>query len=686
MQNSPALKQRRRRGAVPPRPLRGILPWTCLVVGLSWLGAAFGCSSGGTTNPAAQTKKVVVLGFDGMDPELLERWMQQGKLPHFAALAARGGMRRLSTSIPPQSPVAWSNLITGLDPGGHGVFDFIHRDPQTLLPYLSTSRVEPPSWTLRLGGWVLPLSRGQVSLLRKGKAFWEILGEHEVPSLVFRAPANFPPVAPKGRAFAGMGTPDMLGTYGTFFFYTDEPPYNADEIAGGRVYRVEVKNSKVAAQLVGPPNTFRKDQPAASVDFTVWLDPVEPVAKIVVQDDELLLQEGEWSEWVQVEFELIPYVQSVTGICRFYLKQVRPVFELYVSPINIDPSAPALPLSAPESYAREVWEEVGFFHTLGIAEDTKALTGGVLDDEEYLAQARTVFDEQREIFAWEWKRFQAGLFFFYFSSLDQNAHMFWRAMDARHPAYEPELGAKYSSVLEDYYREMDRVLGTVMEKVDADTTLLVLSDHGFAPYYWSFNLNNWLLDNGYLVLRDEAAGRDANLFTSVDWSRTRAYGLGLNGLYLNLRGREQKGIVEPGPEAEALLNELVGKLLGLKDPGTGLAPITRVDKAREVYTGPYLDEAPNLIVGYNRGYRAGWKTVLGQFSWEVLEENLEAWSGDHCIDSRLVPGVLLSNKRISAAAPALTDLAPTVLQEFGIEKPGNMVGVSVFSPGGQSAD
>lgn len=412
--------------------------WWVIALLVGALAASSSSFRRARAQPPAQAHKVVALGIDGMDPDLLRRFMEEGKLPHFATLAKMGDFRPLTTSIPPQSPVAWSNLITGLNPGEHGIFDFIHRDPATLLPYLSTSKIEAPERTLSVGSWVLPLSSGKARLLRHGKAFWEFLAERDIPATIFRIPANFPPVKSKARTFAGMGTPDMLGTYGTFSFYTDDPPYNADEIAGGRVYPVRVENSQVSAQLVGPPNTFKKGQPPATIDFTVWVDPVEAVAKITLQEREILLRVGEWSDWVPVKFELIPYLASVTGICRFYLKQTQPQFELYVSPINIDPSDPALPLSTPESYSRELWEEVGYFHTLGIAEDTKALSSGVLDEGEYLAQARVVLAEQLKIFEVEWRKFRSGFFFFYFSSLDQNTHMFWRALDEHHPAYDPE--------------------------------------------------------------------------------------------------------------------------------------------------------------------------------------------------------------------------------------------------------
>jgi predicted AlkP superfamily phosphohydrolase/phosphomutase len=641
---------------------------------------AFGFMMAGCVRPRGEARghKVIVLGIDGLDPQLLHRYMQDGRMPNFQRLEHDGSFRELRTSIPPQSPVAWSNVITGMNPGGHGIFDFIQRDPNTMLPEFSMARVESPAHTLSLGDWVIPLSSGKATLLRRGKAFWQILDEHGIPATVLHIPANFPPAESRSRTLAGMGTPDMQGTYGIFSFYTDDPLDGEGERSGGRVYPVEVQDHRVSAKLFGPPNTFRKGAPQVAVDFTVWVDPTQPVAKIIIQDQEILLREGEWSNWVQLKFSLIPWLESATGICRMYMKQLTPFFKLYISPVNIDPSQPALPLSTPTNYAHELWKQVGFYYTQGIAEDTKALSDGVLTDGEYLEQARLVLAEQLKFFDLELARLQAGLLFAYFSSLDQNSHMFWRAFNKNSPAYDPEVAAKYSGTLEWFYEQMDQMLGKALAKVDGNTTLIVMSDHGFAPYNRSFNLNTWLLDNGYIALKPQPRTRLGDLFTDVDWSRTRAYGLGLNGLYLNLRGRERWGTVSPGAEAEALQNEIRDRLLALRDPPTGLAPITRIDKAEDVYSGDRVRDAPDLVVGYNRGFRAGWKTDLGEFTFEVLEPNRELWSGDHCIDYTLVPGVLLSNKRIAMQTPALTDIAPTLLAEYGIAKPKNMVGQSVF--------
>jgi len=601
-------------------------------------------------------------------------------MPNFATLAQRGSFKRLTSSIPPQSPVAWSNMITGMNAGGHGLFDFIHRDPKTLALYFSASRVEAPKHSIHLGSWVIPLGSGSAEQLRHGKAFWEILDDHGIPNSVFRIPANFPPVPAKGETLSGMGTPDLRGTYGTFSFYTDDPTTVSGAVEGGQVIPVQVENSQVTANLIGPDNTFRKGSPAATEPFSVAVDPLESVARIAVQDHELVLREGEWSDWVKIEFQLIPFFGNVKGMCRFYLKQAHPRFQLYVSPINIDPADPALPISTPSSYSRFLSEEVGEFYTQGIAEDTKARSNGVLDDKEFLEQSRTVLAEHRRIFDLQFPKFQKGVFFFYFSSLDLNSHMLWRLIDPEHPAYDEALASQYGSALQEFYQQMDQVLGEVLPKLDEHTTLLVLSDHGFAPYRRSFNLNTWLLNNGYLSLKSDANPDNNEPLANVDWSKTRAYGLGLNGLYLNMHARERAGIVTPGVEADSLLKEIKEKLLAVRDPKNNLPVITRVDFAADAYQGPYVHDGPDALVGYNRGYRAGWKTILGAFPPEVLEDNTNAWSGDHCMDYTLVPGVLLSNRNIAAETPALTDIAPTILAELGIAKQKNMMGQSVFHP------
>jgi predicted AlkP superfamily phosphohydrolase/phosphomutase len=624
---------------------------------------------------------MIILGIDGMDPQLLHRFMREGRMPNFAKLEAQGDFRPLTTSIPPQSPVAWSNLITGMNAGGHAIFDFIHRDPKTISLYFSASRVEGPKHSIHLGRWAVPLGGGSAEQLRKGVAFWQILDQHGIPNSVFRIPSNFPPVPAKGRTLSGMGTPDLRGTYGTFSFYTDDPTATPGAVEGGQVIPVQVENSRIITKLIGPDNPFRKGNPATTEKFSFAIDPLESVAKVTVQDHEFVLQEGEWSDWIPIEFQLMPFFGNVKGMCRFYLKQAHPRFQLYVSPINIDPRNPALPISTPYNYSHLLTDDAGEFHTQGIAEDTKALSDGVLDDNEYLQQARTVLAEHRRIFDAEFSKFKEGVFFFYFSSLDLNSHMFWRLMDPQHPEYDPTLADQNGSAIADFYQQMDQVLGEVLPRLSDRTTLLVLSDHGFAPYYRSFNLNTWLLNKGFIKLKNGPLSNSSEAFANVDWTRTRAYGLGLNGLYLNLRGRESNGIVDPGAQADNLMAELRTRLLAVQDPQLKQHVITRVDLASDAYQGPYARSGPDMLVGYNRGYRAGWQTILGSFPADELEDNSNPWSGDHCMDYTLVPGVLLSNRKIRSHAPALTDIAPTILEEFGIAKAQGMIGHSVFQPG-----
>ncbi len=623
------------------------------------------------------SKKVLILGFDGLDARLMRLWMEEGKLPNFQRLASRGDFRSLQTSIPPQSPVAWSNFITGTDPGGHGIFDFVHRDPSHYIPEFSASRTEEAKKNIRLGKLVLPISGGEVELLRKGKAFWQILEEYDIPATVFKIPSNYPPAPTKQRTISGMGTPDIRGSYGFFSYYTTESKEIKEDVGGGEIFKVDVIENKIEARLPGPTNTFKKDRPKSFIDFKVYIDPISSVAKVKIQDQEFILKEGEWSSWKRVHFNMIP-TQSVSGICMFYLKQVRPEFKLYVSPVNIDPAKPALPISTPEKYAQELEKRFGPFFTKGLPADTSALDNDVLDDGEFLEQDDFVLEESEAQFDYELSRFSSGLLFYYFSSTDQRQHMFWRLIDKEHPGYDPDLASKYGKTIENIYIEMDRMLAKAMEKVDKDTQLIVMSDHGFSPFRRSFNLNTWLLENGYHGLKNRWKQTQESLFLNTDWSRTKAYGLGLNGLYINQKGREGEGIVEPGAEKEALVREIAQKLENFKDPKNGERPVLRAYVAKDVFSGPYVEQAPDIIVGYNYGYRISSSSSLGGMPKEIIEDNRAKWSGDHCMAPETIPGILFTNFKVESESPALYDLTPTVLQVFGIEKPKEMRGKPIF--------
>ena len=651
------------------------------------LGAA-GCG-GGTGG-----KKVIVLGIDGLDHGMLEAFIAEGRLPNFARLAREGDFSPLQTTMPPLSPVAWATFITGMDPGGHGVFDFIQRDPDTMELVEPFYVIGPEGLSLNLGSWVLPLTGGDLALYRGGQAWWELLDAAGIETTVFRIPVNFPPVETGGRSFAGMGTPDILGGPGTYSFFTDYPPDDIGRERSGMVEIVEVVNGRVEAQLHGPPNALRRlptnagdvgasgeveyEYPDLMADFEVLIDPDAPVAKIVVQDTELVLNEGEWSDWVSVDFELIPYVMSISAIGRFYLQEVRPDFKLYVTPLQINPGDPANPLSNPESWSAELHDVLGPFYTQMLPEDSKAFSEGIFTGREFWEQSRFVYGERRRALDYFLDTFEEGLLFFYFSSVDQGSHMLYHYGDSEHPMYEQD--ELLRNGIRMLYEEMDEALGDVLETVDDDTTLIVMSDHGFSPFYWGVNLNTWLLEQGYLSLKEPSQRGRFPMLVNVDWSRTRAYAFGMAGVYVNLRGREREGIVEPGAAYEQLLDDLERHLLAMVDERTGANPISLVYQTAERFAGPYLDLGPDIIVGYSRGYRYSWESPLGQLSAEVIVDNDDPWSGDHTNDYRIVPGVLLTNQRITLDEPALHDLTVTVLDEFGVAPPPEMIGEDTIAP------
>jgi predicted AlkP superfamily phosphohydrolase/phosphomutase len=586
---------------------------------------------------------VIVMGVDGMDPGFVERhWAD---LPNLAALRDRGSFARLATTTPPQSPVAWSTFITGLDPSGHGIFDFVHRDPLTMEPFLSIGETQAARFKIPLGPYELPLTSPRVVSLRKGKAFWQMLEDRGVPTTIIRMPTNFPPVQ-SGAALAGMGTPDLRGTQGTFAFYTDDPGVTHGLVPGGRMVLAEVVDGHAELRIEGPPNSLRRDHRYASATLNVDIDPQQPMARLAIDGAMAIVREGEWSEWMPVDFALIPHLASVRGMFRVYARQLHPRFELYVSPVNIDPIAPDLPISAPRSFSGEIAGRTGRYSTLGIPEDTSALRQGVFNLPEFLSQSRLIVEEERRLLDDSLSRFREGLLFFYFSSVDQNSHILWGQHDAE---------------LLEFYRAVDQRIGEVARRIPT-AELMVMSDHGFASFRRTVSLNNWLCERGFLAVK---AGTE-----EIDWPRTRLYAMGLNALYLNLAGRERFGIVQPGQDRDLLLENARKQLLALRDSLDGAAVIETVSSTNV--------GGPDLIVGYSRGYRASWQTGVGGLSKAVLEDNDDPWIADHCINAADVPGILFTTQKLRVADPALRDLPVSLLALFGLPPGTGMNGRSVY--------
>ena len=634
----------------------------CLTVVLMIVAASAGCQRG-----AARAPRVFILGFDGFDFTLTRDLMAAGRMPNFSRVAKAGYFGPLATTIPPQSPVAWSSFITGLDPGGHGIFDFVHRDPATMEPYLSTTRTLPAGRTVSLGRWRLPLSSARVESLRRGTPFWEELGHRDIDTTIVRMPADFPPSGTATRELSGMGTPDILGTYGEFSFFTSAPPAPATDVGGGAVHRVDITGGVVRGVLEGPEQPYVADGSRMQVPFVAAIDATRRYVLVTLGDQRRLLAVGQWSDWVPLSFDVKPW-QTLRAECRFYLKAIEPTFELYVSPLNLDPIAPALPIAAPSGYAAELARATGRFYTQGMPEETNALKAGVFSTDDFLEQARLAQQEVRQQFRYVLDRFDRGVLFYYFGNVDQVSHMLWRARDPGHPAYDAARDAPYAHVIDDLYVEFDGILGETLPRLRPDDLLVVMSDHGFTSWRRSFNLNSWLRDEGYVVVADRSG--NGPVLGQVDLARSQAYGLGLNGLYLNIRGRESHGVVDPA-RREALLNEIARKLRAVVDPATGQPAISQVFRREQVYSAGANDRvAPDLIIGYAKGTRVSDDSALGEMSPGVFADNTGAWSGDHCMDPAAVPGILLTNRALRQPASSLQALAPAILAELGVEFPG----------------
>jgi predicted AlkP superfamily phosphohydrolase/phosphomutase len=620
--------------------------------------------------PRARIRRLVIVGLDGQDPGLTDRFMAEGLLPNFAKLAATGAYRRLKTTFPSVSPVAWSSFSTGTEPGRHNIFDFLDRDRRTYLPVLSSARLGRVERFFTLGRFRVPLEKPELRLLRKSKPFWAVLGEHRVWSTILRVPITFPPDRFYGAELSAMSVPDLLGTQGTFLLFTTRASKETFKEGGIRVV-VTRDGDRIETAVEGPENPFAADGRALTVPLTIVLDRAGRRAEVDAAGTKVTLAQGALSDWVALRFHAAPGV-TVSGLTRLLVIEMDDHFSLYMAPIGIDPEEPAMPVSHPPYYSTYLAKQIGPYSTLGLAEDTWALNEGVTDEGTFLRQAYDIDRERQDMFFSALSRLRKGAVVCVFDATDRIQHMFWRHLDPSHPARPAEPGP-HADAIRDLYRHNDAMVGRVMARLGEDDVLMVVSDHGFSAFRRGVNLNAWLRQEGYLALE---AGRDgsAEWLRDVDWSATRAYSVGLTGLFLNVKGREGRGVVEPGAEAAALKREIVGKLTGLRDPGRGEVAIREAFDTAALYHGPYVANAPDLLIGYNAGYRISWDGATGVVAGPVFDDNTKAWSGDHCIDPRLVPGVFFCNRKVETDDPALVDIAPTALRLFGIEPPAYMDG------------
>jgi predicted AlkP superfamily phosphohydrolase/phosphomutase len=622
----------------------------------------------------SRVDRVVIVGLDGMAPELAEKFMAEGKLPNLAKLRGEGFYGPLQTTTPAISPVAWSSFMTGSEPSKHNIFDFLSRDPKTYLPDLSSARISGPKRTLRLGKYRVPLSKPVIQGLRRSIPFWTILGRKGITSTVLRVPITFPPEKFNGHLLSGMCAPDLKGSQGTFSFFTSDPA-KIQKTEGGVFFPVEIKNGRIATFLSGPENTMLEKPVEIRIPLNITLDPEGQAARIEVSGKSFELKAGRFSPWIELTFKPGLGIK-IRAIAKFLVRSVSPHFEMYVTPLNLDPEKPALPISHPFYYSVYLGKLLGPFVTLGEANDTWALNEGALDEKQFLELTYAFHDEWEAMFFNALAKMKRGLVAAVFETTDAISHMFWRYLDPGHPALKKGPAALGPEVMEDLFVRMDGFIGRVRKAMGPKEALFIMSDHGFKPFRRGVNLNTWLRDNGYLALED-GADEGGEWFKGVDWSRTKAYALGLGGVYLNQKGREAKGIIPPA-EAAALRREIQAKLLGLQDPETGETAINRAYDKDDIYAGPYKGNAPDLIIGYNIGYRASWEAVTGKVGGRVFEDNAKCWSGDHCVDPAVVPGVLFSSLKLAAPHPSIMDIAPTVMELFGQDRPAHMDGRSLL--------
>jgi predicted AlkP superfamily phosphohydrolase/phosphomutase len=673
------------------------------------LGTVVAC--GRRRAPEKFQQKLVILGFDGMDPRLVRKWMDEGKLPNLKKLAsASGGVHRLETTHSPESPTAWASFATGVNAGKHNIYDFLIRDTNTYLPDLGMVSREPPRFIFNY----IPIARPNIKSIRGGSSFWVTAGRAGVRSSMLTVPVTYPPEdVPNGEMLSGLPLPDIRGTMGTFTYYgTDVSRYEeGDTEMGGLIRRLVFDGDVAQTDFIGPPNPIVRQQlrQARAVAAPTELDKMKiaelqaredvrlPVtihwnragksATIDIGDTSIRLAEHEWSKWISLDFN-INLLLRVHGMAQLYLIRAGQELQLYISPVNWKPDNPPAPMSAPASFAADLYERLGPYRTLGWAEATWPLNEDRIDEKTFMDDLYRAFDDRAQVILQRIDSRQWDLLVGVIESTDRVQHMMWRLIDPLHPMYDKALAAKFGDAIERVYRKCDDFVGDVMSRVGNDTPIVIVSDHGFHSFRQSVNLNTWLVQEGFMALQGQAPGEKklkdlfgggGTFWENVDWSRTRAYAMGLGQIYINLKGREGHGIVA-AEESKAVQDDLAARLLTMTDPKTAARMVDAVYKRDDIYTGPYLANAAELQVGLADGYRVSWQSTLGGSPPGIVYPNMKKWSGDHgSYDYKATPGTLISSRPLAGAAElSIMDIAPTVLKYFGVPIPSEIDGKPIF--------
>ncbi|MBN1882422.1 MAG: alkaline phosphatase family protein [Deltaproteobacteria bacterium] len=638
------------------------------------LGAA-GCNRDfGLLRGKTMYKRVIVIGIDGIDPSLVDRYMADGDLPAFSHIATAGSYARLGTSNPPQSPVAWSDIGTGTDAGTHGVFDFIVRDPKKYLPDLGMLRYNRQNIFGTREKMFLPTCNS--------KFFWDYTAQAGIPSVSIRWPMTFPPAQSNAQVLAGLGVPDIRGGLGRYSLLTTRSP-EAFPLAMDKVTPLVPDGDRLTAHIPGPDVQGLSGKKTITTPIVVARSSADRI-RITAGSGEFELSPRQWSPWIRFEFPGGPR-KKIFGIGRLFAISTENDVDLYLTPLQVDPDNPCFVISNPDltnGYATELIDAVGdVYHTLGIPEDTKPVTEHVIDDDAFISQCDDIMAEREKMLSYGLDHFTEGLFSLVIDTTDRIQHMFYRFEDPEHPLYSEEGKKKYGNVMRDYYRRVDGLIGDITQHhVDDETLLLVCSDHGFSPFRKGVNLNRWLIDQGLMTLSSDPDPTDIEggaLFRHVDWKNTMVYSVGFSSIYLNLSGREGQGVVNPS-DAAGLKQKIMEKLVEMKDPQTGSRIVKNVYDSKTIYSPERIMDAPDLVIGFDAGYRMSWQTAIGGTPIALVEPNDKEWSGDHIVDPSLVPGIFFSNASLKKTAPTGLDIAPTVLSAFGIKPGEKMTGDPLF--------
>ncbi len=625
--------------------------------------------------------KVIVLGFDGVDPDLVQQWIEH--LPNIRRVSQFGTLSRLATTKPPASPVAWTSFSTGMNPGKHGIFGFLRRDPKTYVPDMGLVEREKPKFLFG----TIPIRAPKIANNRKGVTFWKHLDEAAIATTNLRLPLEFPPQELRyGWTLSGLGVPDVRGTWGTYFYLaTDLTQWDlSDTEFGGRQVKLEVDGEKMRAELDGPVDPRRDDFQRIRVPLELELNAESTAVTIRLQGQEQTVNEGQWSDWFRFEFPIGPIVK-VKGMSRFYILETFPEVRLYLMPISLDPVDPPVAISAPAQFSSELVKMFDPYKTLGWIHETWGLNEEQISEEIFLEDLfRNMENLERALLA-EIRKGQSSLYTAVFTATDSVSHMFFRLIDPQHPRYDEQLALEYGDAIIRVYQKMDSIIGQVLGLLGEKDILLVVSDHGFHTWRKEFNTNTWLVRNGYMYLRgmetDPTLQKLDHLFSggsffpNVDWRRTRAYSLGLSHIYINLKGREGRGIVNPGQEYRQLVDEILNKILQYRDPDNQEAVLQNAHFRDEIYAGDQLEYAADIQLSFRAGYRTSWQTALGAIPENILVANLKKWSGDHSAsDSSDTFGFFVSNRRIQESEPSILDIAPTLYRIFEVQIPSEVDG------------